>query len=184
MIFESLDRMKRSAIMTTIVLMVAGNVLMVLPNSILPLLNHLIGFLLLVYAALSVFHFMSSKKALIHYINLTIGLFGGLVGIVFLSLEEAFMNIMIALVCILPILLGLFGIYHAFAFARRSGRRGWWILVVLSSALVAFGGFIFYNPWVGSTVGTIRLIGGTLMYTAMVSALSLIWLWPIQKERG
>ncbi len=184
MLFEGLDRIKRSAIMTTITLMIAGNVLLVLPESILPFFGEIMGFALLVVAVVSIFHYLASKKALIHYIYLTLGLLFGLLGICLLVFEGLLTRILVWLVCVFPILGGLYGIFHAFVFARRSGRKGWWILIVLSLALIVFGGFVFYNPWMESTVGTMRIIGGTLMYTAIVSGLRLIWIWPVQKKEG
>lgn len=184
MLFEGLDRIKRSAIQTSIILMIAGNILQVLPADILPLFNQVIGFALMVYSVLSVFHFLSSKRALIHYIHLTLGLFAGLLGIIFLTFQDLFISTLIGLVCVFPIFSGIYGIYHAMMFARRSGRKGWWILIVLSLALIVFGGFIFYNPWTDTTVGTLRIIGGTMMYTSIVSGLRLIWLWPIKRTEG
>ncbi len=184
MVFEGLDRIKRSALQTSIVLMLFGNTLLILPTDILPMLNQVFGFVLLVYAVLCIFHFLASKKALIHYIYLTIGLFGGMLGIMFLAMQEIFISIMIVFVCLFPILSGVYGIYHALVFARRSGRRGWWILIVLSAILIVFGGFIFYNPWITSNVGTLRTIGGTMTYTSIVSVLRLIWLWPIKRAEG
>lgn len=184
MLFEGLDRFKRSAVMTTIILMIAGNILLVLPDSILPYFNELAGFALLVAALVSIFQFLSSRKALIHYISLTVGLICGMLGLFFLVFEDLLTRILIWLVCVFPIVGGLYGIYHALMFARRSGRRGWWILIVMSLALVAFGGFVFYNPWFDSTLARMRVIGATLMYTSVVSGLRLIWLWPIKKSKG
>ncbi len=180
MLFEGLDRIKRSAVMTTIILIITGNILLILPEDLLPGFNYVIGFVLLVFSVVSVFHFLSGRKALIHYINLTIGLLCGLLGMVFLVFQDVFNQILVWLVCLLPVAVGLYGIYHAFLFARRSGRKGWWILIVLSFLLIAFGGFIFYNPWFDTTVARMRIVGGTLMYTAVVSALCLIWLWPVR----
>lgn len=184
MLFEGLDRIKRSAIMTTIVLMIAGNILLMLPSDILPFFNEIMGFALLVGAVVSIFHFLASKKALIHYIYLTIGLLVGVLGFGFLIFDGLLTIILLWMVCVFPILSGVYGIYHALVFARRSGRRGWWILIVLSAALIVFGGFVFYNPWTSSTEGTMRVIGGTLMYTAIISGLRLVWLWPIKKKEG
>ncbi|MCR5295368.1 MAG: DUF308 domain-containing protein [Lachnospiraceae bacterium] len=184
MLFEGLDRIKRSAIMSTIILMIAGNILLMLPSDILPFFNEIMGFALLVTAVLSIFHYLASKKALIHYVYLTIGLLAGMLGLCLLIFEGLLTAILLWMVCIFPILSGLYGIYHALVFARRSGRRGWWILIVLSAALIVFGGFVFYNPWMDSTEGTMRIIGGTMMYTAIISGLRLVWLWPIKKKEG
>lgn len=184
MIFESLDRMKRTAVMTTIILMIAGNMLLVLPDNILPRCNEIAGFALLVYAVLSVFNFLSSKKALIHYIHLTLGLICGMLGVFFFVFEGLLTVLLIWMVGLIPIIFGLYGIYHALVFARRSGRKGWSILIVMSLALIIFGGFAFIHPWVTSTAGHLRIVGGTLMYSAVISALRLIWLWPIQNPEG
>ena len=182
MLFEGLDRLKRSAILSTIILMITGNILLVLPDSVLPFINELLGFALLVVSVVSIFNYLASKKALIHYIYLSIGLFCGMIGICFLVFEGLLTQLLIWMVCVFPVISGLYGIYHALMFARRSGRKGWWILIALSLALIVFGGFVFYNPWMDSTTGTMRIIGGTMMYTAIVSGLRLIWLWPVQKR--
>lgn len=184
MLFEGLDRLKRNALLSAIILMIAGHMLLAMPSEILVYFNELAGFGLLVYAVLSIFNFLSSKKALIHYIYLTIGLLGGMLGFFFLIFDNLMVNIMIWMVCVFPVISGIYGIYHAFMFARRSGRKGWWILVILSAALIVFGGFVFYNPWVTSTEGTMRIIGATMMYTSILSCLSFIWLWPIKKASG
>ena len=105
-----------------------------------------------------------------------------MIGICFLVFEGLLTQLLIWMVCVFPVISGLHGIYHALMFARRSGRKGWWILIALSLALIVFGGFVFYNPWMDSTTGTMRIIGGTMMYTAIVSGLRLIWLWPVQKR--
>jgi len=184
MLFEGLDRIKRSTIMTTIVMIVAGCIMLVLPSEIIPYLSALGGFVFLVAALVSVFDFLSSKRALIHYIYLTIGLLVGMLGVFFLIFENFFVNMLTWLVCLFPVAGGLYGIYHALTFARRSGRRGWWILLILSTVLIVFGGFAFYNPWYDTTESTMRIIGATLMYTSVVNILQLIWLWPVRKENG
>ena len=184
MLFEGLDRLKRSAVLTTILLVFAGNVLLVLPESVLPFFNAMMGFALLVVSMVSIFDFLSSRKALIHYISLTFGLLCGLLGLLFLVFEGLLTDMLVWLVCVVPVVDGVYGICHALLFARRSGRRGWWILLILSAALIVFGGFVFYNPWMDTTIGRMRVIGGTLMYSAVVSGLRLIWLWPVRRTEG
>ena len=181
MLFQSLDKIKRNAVMTTIVLMFIGNSLMFVPEEIyFTFLNSALGFVLLVVAATGIFHFISSPKALIHFIYLALSMFAFLMGIMFFVMDDLLLRILTWLVGVFPILFGAYGIYHAIAFARRSGRKGWWILIILSAALMSFGGMIFWNPWMDSTRATIQVIGGTMMFSAIVSALRLIWLWPIR----
>ena len=169
--------------MTTIVLIFIGNILLLIPEGYIPLLERAIGFVLLVVSLVSVFNFMSSKKALIHFISLFFGLLACLFGFLFFTFDNLLVMMLKWLVGLVPFIAGIYGIYHALAFARRSGRKGWWILIVLSAFLFIFGGFAIFNPWAYSTQAEMQVIGGTLMYSALVSALRLIWIWPIQKEK-
>ena len=182
MLFQSLDKIKRSAVMSTIVLMFIGLILLLLPEGYFSFLNFSAGFALSVVLILSVLNFISSSKTLMSYMKLTLGLIAGIFALAFFTFDGLLLSILSWLVGILPILLGAYGIYHAVAFARRSGRRAWWLLIVFSVFLIVFGGFIFWNPWMDYSSAFIKIIGGTLLYSAFVSALSLIWIWPIHSS--
>ena len=78
--------------------------------------------------------------------------------------------------------LGVAGIAQALILARRSKRRGWWILIILSSLLLIFGILVFINPLLVTPKAIMEIIGATLIYSAAVSLLSLIWIWPIHKK--
>lgn len=182
MLFDSLDRMKRSTIMLTIVLMIVGWALLLMPGEYVPFLSSALGFFLLVSAVVSVLTFAESSKALISYVRLVGGLLGGTVGLMLYLIDGAFVALLTILMTVVPVVLGLYGIFHAFAFARRSGRRGWWVLVVFSCFLLVFALFSLLNPWAGDAGGTIKVIGGAIMYSALVIALSLVWIWPFRHE--
>ena len=66
MLFHGLDKLKRSAIMTTIILMFIGNILLVLPEGALTFLGGAVGFVLLVVSVVMILNFIGSPKALIH----------------------------------------------------------------------------------------------------------------------
>lgn len=183
MLFKELDKLKRNAIMSAIILAFIGNVLLILPEEYIPFLGQAFGFVLLVVFADAVLNFLGSQKALIHYIHLAFGLFSGVCGIALFAFENTLISSLPWLVGVLPILGGIYGVYHALAFARHSGRKGWWVLIILSGILVIFGVFIFFNPWKESPIVLIRVIGGTLMFSAIVSALRLIWLWPVRNGK-
>ena len=40
----------------------------------------------------------------------------------------------------------------------------------------------FIPACAGSTFIMMKIIGGALMFSAIISALRLIWLWPVRKE--
>ena len=78
MLFEELDKIKRDAVMMTIVLMFIGLLLLLIPEVYILFLEGTLGFTLLVAAALSVLRFLSGSKVLMHYIELVFGLGAGL----------------------------------------------------------------------------------------------------------
>ena len=170
--------------MMIIVLLFMGLTMFVVPVSFIPILGKVLGFGCLVLAILKIFEFVSSKKAMINYIQLTLGLLAGFVGILFFAIDGLFLSFLNWLTGTLPILLGALGLYHALTYARRSGRKGWWVLVVLSCLLLTFGTILFVNPWADDPRGVLQVIGGTLFYSAVVYIISLFWIWPFQNKIG
>ena len=126
MLFNSLNNLKRSMIMMIICLSFAGLTMFVVPTSYIPALGKILGVFFLVLSILKILDFVSSKKAMINYIGLTLGLLAGLFGILLFSIDGLFLTLLNWLTGTLPIILGIVGLYHALAFARRSGRKGWW----------------------------------------------------------
>ena len=182
MLFNSLDKFKRKMIMLIIILMFTGLTLFAVPVSYVPLLGKGLGFVFLVFSILHILEFLGSNKAMIHYINLSIGLLAGLAGILLFAIDGLFLIVLNWLVGTLPILLGAYGLYHALTFARRSGRKGWGLLVFFNCLLLLFGTILFVNPWADNPREFLYVIGGTLFYSALVYAISLLWIWPFQKE--
>ena len=184
MLFNSLDKFKRKMVMLIILLMFAGLMMFVVPVSYIPMVGKLTGFIFLVLSISQVLEFISGNKALIHYIRLFIGLLAGLAGVLLFSVDGLFLWLLNWLVGTLPILLGGYGLYHALMYARRSGRSGWWVLVILSCLLLLFGTILFVNPWADDPRKVLYVIGGTLFYSAAVYAISLFWIWPFRSNDG
>lgn len=184
MLFNSLDRLKRTMVMSIIFLMFTGLTMFVVPVSFVPILGQGLGFALIVFAILSIVKFIDSNKALIHYIRLFIGLLLGLLGIMLFAIDGLFLSLLNWLVGTLPILLGAIGLYHALTYARRSGRKGWGIPVFLNCLLLLFGTILFWNPWKDDPQKILYVIGGTLFYSALVYIISLFWIWPFQQSDG
>ena len=183
MLFKGLDKLKRDAIMAAIILMIIGILFLIVPQTYLDIAGNVIGFALLVICAIAIFDFVGSTKALIHYIKLALGLLIGLFGITFFIFEELFITILSSrLVGILPVALGLIEAFYAFVFARRSNRGGWWVLIILSAVLIASGILVFVLPFMSGIRIMLYVIGGSLLYSALVSLLSLIWIWPMHKD--
>ena len=182
MLFNSLDKFKRKMVMLIVLLMFAGLMMFVVPVSYVPLLGKALGFIFLVLSILQVLEFISSNKALIHYIRLFVGLLAGMAGVLLFSADGLFLTLLNWLVGTLPILLGFVGLYNALFFARRSGRKGWWVLIILNCLLLAFGTVLFINPWADDPRAVLMVIGGTLFYSALVYLISLFWIWPFRQQ--
>ena len=87
MLFNSLDKFKRTLVMTIVLLMFAGLIMFVVPVSYVPMLGKVVGFCFLVSSILGILGFIDSNKALIHYIRLFVGLLLGLFGILLFAVE-------------------------------------------------------------------------------------------------
>ena len=184
MLFSTLDTLKRKMVMGIIFFLFMGLTLVIIPVSSIPILGKACGFYLLCLSILKVFDFVSSKKGLAHYIGLSLGLLAGFAGILFFTIDGLFLALLNWLTGTLPILLGALSLYFALTFLRRSGRKGWWMFVILSSLLLLFGTFVFVNPWAHESDRSVLLvIGATLFYSAVVYIICLFWIWPFQQKK-
>lgn len=182
MLFQELDKLKRDVIMSSIVLMFGGAFLLILPEDYVPMITDALGFGLLVLALLAVFGFIGGAKVPLQYFKLCLGLLAGIGGVALWIFDVLFIGLLVLLVGSVPIVSGLFGAFHAVAYARRSGRSGWWILLILSLALFCFGCFAFFNPWMETGQAVMRVTGGVLMGSSIINGLRLIWLLPQRQE--
>ena len=180
MLLETLSKLKRSIIMFAIVLMFIGWMFALTPERYMPFIGSVVTGVLGVCSILSIFNFANSNKSLASCIKLAGGLFVGILAVALFAFDGLFVSSLYWAVVVVPIALGVLGIIGAFTTARRSGRRGWWVLAILSLLLVAFGDVMLLNPWMDDPQSVTRLIGGALMYSSIVCALSLIWIWPIK----
>ena len=184
MLFNSLDKLKRTMVMSITSLMFIGLTMFVVPVSFVPIMGQGLGFAFIVFSILKIAKFIDSNKALIHYIRLFIGLLFGLVGILLFAIDGLFLSLLNWIVGALPILLGAIGLYHALAYARRSGRKGWGVPVFFFFFLFLFGTILFWNPWKDDPQKVLYVMGGTLFYSAVVYLISLFWIWPVQRTDG
>ena len=167
-----------------ICLLFTGLTMFVVPVSFIPILGKVLGFCFLVLSILKILDYISSRKAMINYISLALGLLSGFFGILLFAIDGLFLALLNWLTGTLPILLGAMGLYHALTYARRSGRKGWWMLVILNCLLLLFGTVLFINPWADDPRAVLQVIGGTLFYSALVYMISLFWIWPFRQPAG
>ena len=172
MLFQTLDKLKRQSILAAILMMALGVVMLICPESYVNTLVVTVGY-----------GMIAGKKALIHYILFTGALIIAILGVFILIYNE---NLLKALGWLFGFVLlqdGLCTLLNALLFARRSNRKGWWMLTILAAVLMVLGVLIFLNPWWDSPSLLMKVIGGALLFSALVSALRLVWVWPFKNEK-
>ena len=75
---------------------------------------------------------------------------------------------------------GLHSMFHAFMYARRSERKAWWVLVILSAALIFCGLIILTHPWWNTAHSLLKMVGWAMLFSSIVGVMRLIWVWPIK----
>lgn len=180
MLFEGLSKLKRQSIMLSIVLLAIGIVLVICPDRYIGTLINVAGDFILLAACILFLNFISSEKSLMDFVLMTCALALGIVGGIVLILDTDTVYVLAWLFGLILIIYGIYSMFHALVFARRSGRKGWWVMVLLSALLIFSGVIIILNPYWNTAGALLRIIGYAFIFSAIVSALRLIWIWPIR----
>ena len=184
MLFESLDKLKRNSIMSAILLIALGVIIMVCPNKYIGSLTLMFGYTLIVVGIVMTLNFFSGKKSLMEYLKFCGALILAIVGLCVLVFRADIMRVLAWLFGFLLIVDGARTMIHSFTYARRSKRKNWWILTILSLLLVAAGIVLFANPWWDTPAMLMKVIGCTVFFSALVSSIRLIWTWPLKNSKG
>ena len=183
MIFEALDKIKRNAIFSAILLVALGVLILICPRTYSQTLLLGFGYTLTVLAVVMVLLFLTSKKSLMDYVKFVGAVALGIGGICILVFrEEHTLRVLAFSFGMLLILDGLRTLIHSFTFARRSGRKGWWVLTILSALLIGLGIMLFSAPMYANEDTLLTMVGLTLLFAAIVSGVRLIWTWPVKKN--
>ncbi len=180
MLFEGLSKLKRQSIMTAIIQLAIGIVLIICPDRYISTLIDVLGILMLLIASIMILDFISSEKSLMDFVRMTCALALGIAGGIVLILDTNTIYVIAWLFGISLIVYGIYSLFHAMIFARRSGREGWWVMVLLSALLIFLGVIIIIHPYWNTPGALLRIIGCVVVFSAIVSALRLIWIWPIK----
>ena len=180
MLFEGLSKLKRQSVMASIGLLAAGIILIICPDRYIGTLINVLGAFMLLAACIMILDFVSSSKSLMDFVQMTGALALGIAGGVVLILDTNTIYVLAWLFGIALIVYGIYSLFHALVFARRSGRKGWWVMVLLSALLIFSGVIIIIHPYWNTPGALLRIIGWVVVYSAIVSALRLIWIWPIK----
>ncbi len=186
MLFQEMEKLKRSSIMSSIVAIALGCVMILCPEEYIPSLVSLLGYSMMIFAIVRILFFISEKKVLINYIIFTVSLILGILGIAVLVFQDNMVQVIGLTFGLIQVLYGLLSLLYALTFIRRSGRRGWWIMVLLSVLSIIFGLAVLVNPWWNTTAALFDAIGIMILFSSMVDIVQLILIWPIanMKEGG
>ena len=181
MLFEELSKIKRSSIMTSIILVAVGIVMIMCPAQYVDSLVSVLGYGMVIFAAVMMLNFISAKKSLINYIKFAGALVMMLLGISVL----VFSNIVLIIGIVFGLVLigdGILTIINTVLYVRRAQRKGWWFLVLLSVLMILAGLVILVNPWWNEPTKLFDVIGVMLLFSSLVSIVRLIIIWPIKDE--
>ena len=181
MLFEELGKIKRSTIMTAILLAAVAIVMIMCPAQYVSAFVSVLGYGMITLALVWVLEFISGKKSLIRYIYVTGALIVALLGIAVLVIEDIVLIISIVFGLVL-ITVGIISLINAWVYARRAQRKGWWLLILLSVMQIASGVIILINPWWDEPTRLFDIIGFTLLFSSLVSIVRLFMIWPIKGE--
>ena len=184
MLFESLNKIKRNSIMSAILLAALGIIILICPKEYINYLTEIFGYILIIVSIVMMLNFFSSSKSLMEYLKFIGALILGTVGTCVHIYQEDIMKVLAWLFGFLLILDGLRTLIHSFTYARRSERKGWWILSILSALLMIAGIALFINQWWDTPIKLTEVIGGTVLFSSLVSVARLIWTWPLRNTKG
>ena len=181
MLFEELSKIKRSSIMTSIILAAVGIVMILCPPAYVESLVAVLGYGMIILAGVMMLDYISAKKSLINCIKFAGALALLVLGIVVLVNENILLRIGVAFGVAL-VADGLISIANTLLYARRANLKGWWVLILLSLLLIAGGVVLLINPWWNETTKLFDATGIMLLFSALVGIVRLIIIWPIKDE--
>ena len=182
MLFQSINKIKRSSIIISLLLVALGVVMMICPGNYTDSLIAAMGYASMILAAVMCLEYLDSKKTFVNGVLLFLALVIGLLGMAVVVFKDSVLQILGWTFGIFLILQGVELFYNAVMYVRPAGRKGWWFLAILSLALIAAGVLILLNRWWDTPQMLLKVIGLALLFDAVVGIIRLIFIWPIKGE--
>lgn len=182
MLFDVLDKLKHQTIIYTIILIMIGLLLLVIPEQYDGTLVNILAYTLILIGSVMVWDFISREKTTLHYIVFIVALLMMLLGIYILASGDDILKILSVFFGVLLIVDGVHSAMHAWMYARRSGKKWWGLLLVLSILQIAAGITIFNNPWWKSVHSFVKVIGGVMLFASAMGLIRVLLVWPVRKK--
>lgn len=180
MLSQELGKVKRMWIMSSIIMIAVGIVMIMCPVSYMSMFISTLGYILLVMASITMLEFASSKKVLINYIYLTVGILAAILGLFVLLQSLELLPMLGFLFGVILVVEGINDFGNAYTYARRAGHAAWVTLAVLSVLTIIFGVFLLVNPWWHSTEVIKNVIGCMLLLTSVFGIIRIFIVWPFK----
>ena len=182
MLFESLNKIKRMSLVSSIVLITIGIFLVIWPEDQIALLMEIIGILMLVAAVLLFFNHLASKKTMMDYVLFTAALVLGIVGVVIITFKIETIYVLSWILGIIIAMDGIHGLIHTLVFARRSHKKWWGVLLPLALLLLFNGLLIIIHPLCKTPEALKTMMGWIIVASSVIGIIRMIWVWPIRDE--
>ena len=182
MIIEALEKIKNQTIITSLLLMIVGLLMLIIPVKHDAILVEILGYVILLVGGVMIWNFIEGEKRLKDCILFMAALLLIVLGLFVLISGDDILTVLSVLFGLLLIVDGLHSTVHAWMYARPSGKKWWWVLLILSISLMMAGIAILNNPWWHAEHSFVKVIGGVLLYAAAVGIVRLILVWPIRTK--
>ena len=175
MLFQELGKLKRTWIMSSVIMIAIGIVMILCPVRYMGMLVSALGYILLVAATVMGLEFLSSKKALMDYVSLTGGLAIGLLGMWVMVQRRDVLPMLSLIFGLVLVVSGLADLYSAFVYTRRAGRSSWLVLAILALVTIVLGVLLLRNPWWETPFVLKSVIGCMMLFSSVVSIIRYVF---------
>ena len=180
MLFQELGKLKRSMIMTSVILMAVGVLMLICPERYGGVLVAAAGYGLLILATVMGLEFLSSKRVLVNYIYLSGAMLIGILGAAVLVYRNNVLQTLGLIFGIFLVVEGLNEMFNTWRYARRAQRSGWWFLILLAILLILAGIAVLANPWWDTPSSLMKVIGAMMLFSSLVSIIHVVLIWPFK----
>ena len=181
MLFDVLDKLRQQTVITSVLMMVLGLFMLVIPVEYDATLVEILGYVIILVGAVLILDFIAGQKKMVSYIIFIAAQLLILLGIYILVSGDDILKVLSILFGVLLMVDGLHSAMHAWMYARRSGKKWWGLLLAISILIFVSGIVILNNPWWHTTHSFVKVIGGVILFAAAAGFVRLILVWPIRK---
>ncbi len=182
MLFQSINKIKRSTIIMSMTLIALGIVMVICPGRYTDSLIAGLGYASMILAIVMTLEYLNSKKTFVNGLLLFLAMVIGLLGLAIVVFTDSVIQILGWTFGILLVLQGIELFYNALMYVRPAKRKGWWFLAILAILLATVGVLILVNLWWDTPQMLLKVIGLALLFDALVGIIRLVFSWPIKGE--